>query len=113
MRPLPLAVLVLLAAPALAHAAGEEIVRLEVGESRAGVGTFMPLCDAPSVATISNGILRAVGVGETICSAATVQSVGLRRIYRVIVTRPAPKGAPAARDAGEKGGAGTGGAPQH
>lgn len=88
MRPILLAVLAVVAAPAVASA--EEIVRLKVGESKPGVGTERPICDAPTVAVISGGVLQAVGPGETLCSAATFQAQGTRRVYRVIVTRPDP-----------------------
>lgn len=103
--PLRLAVLALLAAPALTRAGDEEIVRLKVGETKPGVGTFQPMCDAPAVAVIASGVVRAVGVGETVCSVATVRAVGLRKVYRVIVTAPDRKeSAPA--DGGAKGDAG-------
>jgi hypothetical protein len=96
MRPLPLAVLLLaVAAPPVASA--EEVVRLKVGESKPGVGTVRPLCDAPAVAVIAAGVLQAVGPGETVCSAATVQAQGIRRVYRVIVTRPDPSEGPDGR----------------
>jgi hypothetical protein len=87
MRPILLAVL-LVAAPAAASA--EEVVRLKVGETKPGVGTERPICDATSVAVISGGVLQAVGPGETLCSAASVQAQGTRRVYRVIVTVPDP-----------------------
>lgn len=95
MRALPTSVvLAALAAASPALAGGdEEVVRLTVGETRPGVGTVRAVCDAPSVAVIEAGVLRAVGPGETLCSAATVQAQGTRRVYRVIVTpADAPEG---------------------
>lgn len=106
MRTLSLAALLLLAAPALAG--DEEIVRLKVGETKPGVGTFMPICDAPAIAVISSGVVRALSIGETLCSVATVQAVGLRRVYRVIVTAPDRK-EPAPKEGGAKGDASTAG----
>jgi hypothetical protein len=101
MRSLPLAALLLAAAVAPGTSSAQEVVRLEVGESKPGVGTVRPICDTPAVAVISSGVLHAVGPGETLCSAATVQAQGLRRVYRVIVTLPDPTrgkdGKPAAR----------------
>lgn len=88
MRPILLAVLVVAASPAVASA--EEIVRLKVGESKPGVGTERPICDAPTVAVITGGVLQAVGPGETLCSVTLVQAQGIRRVYRVIVTPPEP-----------------------
>lgn len=83
-----LAALALALAPAAAS--GQEVVRLKVGDSKPGVGTVRPICDAPAVAVISGGAIRAVGPGETLCSVATVQAQGLRQTYRVIVTVDAP-----------------------
>jgi hypothetical protein len=79
-------------------AAAQEVVRLPVGERYPGVGTVRPMCDAPSVAIIVDGAIQAVGPGETICSAATVQAQGTRRVFRVIVT--APQKASGGRDGG-------------
>lgn len=86
MRSLSLAVLLTCFAPALAAADDAEVVRLRVGETKAGVGTVRPMCDAPTVAVISEGSIRAVGPGETVCSVATVAAQGMRRVYRVVVT---------------------------
>lgn len=97
MRSVTLALLVLAAVPAVA-AAQEELVELSLGESRAGFPTVRPICDAPSVAVLSAGTLKAVGVGETLCSAASVQSQGVRRVYRVVVKPAEPKG----REGGRK-----------
>ena len=100
----------LLLAAALVPAAvraEEEIVRLKVGETKPGVGTVRPICDAPSVAVIEGGVLRAVGPGETLCAASPFQAQGTRRLYRVVVT---PANAP--RDGGGAGAAkGDAGAP--
>ena len=81
--------LVLLGAPAVASAQ-EVVVELRVGEQRKGVASDRPICDNPSVAVISGGVLRAVGPGETLCSATPVQNQGIRVVYRVVVTRPDP-----------------------
>lgn len=96
--------LLVLAASTAAAADDAEVVRLKLGESRPGFGTVRPVCDAPSVATLEAGVLRAVGVGETLCSAATVQAQGTRRLYRVVVTPPDPPGG----KGGERDGAGRG-----
>ena len=78
-------------------------MRLKVGETKPDVGNVRPVCDAPSVAVIEGGVLRAVGPGETLCSASPFQAQGTRRVYRVIVT---PADPPQGGDnAGEKGGA--------
>ncbi len=96
MRPLLLALAVLACSPAVA--AAQEVVRLAVGERYPGVGTVRPICDAPSVATIVDGAILAVAPGETICSAASIQAQGSRRVFRVIVTAAARSGR------GERGG---------
>jgi hypothetical protein len=87
MRTVPSALLLLslVLAPTVVRAQ-EEVVRLKVGETKAGFGTLGPICDAPSVAVLWDGVLRGVGVGETLCSAYSIQAQGTRRIYRVIVT---------------------------
>lgn len=90
MRSLPLAVLLLSAAPAAV--AAQEVVRLEVGEARPGFGSVRPICDAPSVAVLEGGVLKAVGPGETVCSVASVQAQGTRQVYRVIVRSPPADG---------------------
>jgi hypothetical protein len=83
----PVLVVSLLACASLAVA--QEVVRLGVGERYPGAGTIRPICDAPSVAIIVDGAIQAVGPGETVCSAATVQAQGTRRVFRVIVTTAA------------------------
>ncbi len=91
MRPLaPVLLLSAALAPGLARPQ-EEVVRLKVGETRPGFGTVRPACDAPAVAVIEAGVLRAVGPGETVCSTASVQAQGTRRVYRVIVTASGPE----------------------
>lgn len=94
MRSLALA-LAVLAAPAAV--AAQEVVRLTVGETQAGFGTVRPICDAPSIAVLDAGVLRAVSPGETLCSAATVQAQGTRQVYRVIV-KAKPPASPAAAE---------------
>jgi hypothetical protein len=94
--------LVAVAAPPALARAQEEVVELKVGETRAGVGTERPICDAPSVAVISGGVIRAVGPGQTLCSVSPFQAQGTRRFYRVIVTaadarKPGDKADPAPR----------------
>lgn len=102
MRALSLAALALLAAPAV-PGAQEKVLRLAVGETVEGLETMAPICDAPSVAVLWNGTLRAVGVGETLCSATSPFNPGFRRIYRVIVTRPeAPKPAAPKEEPGKE-----------
>lgn len=80
---------VLAGVPSAAEAQ-EVVVRLKVGETQTGFGTVRPICDAPSVAVIAGGVLKAVGPGETLCSVATVQAQGTRQLYRVIVTAEEP-----------------------
>ena len=107
MRPLALTLLLAAALAPAAVRAEEEIVRLKVGETKPGVGTVRPICDAPSVAVIEGGVLRAVGPGETLCSASPFQAQGTRRVYRVVVTAAdAPQDGVGA--GGAKGGAGPG-----
>lgn len=97
MRTLPAVVLAVLVLSPAGAGAQEQIVRIKVGESKPGFGTVRPVCDAPSVAVIQAGVLRGVGPGETLCSAATFQAQGTRRVYRVVVTRPDEPEAPAGK----------------
>lgn len=99
MRRSILALAVLACFPSIAVA--QEVVRLVVGERYPGVGTIRPICDAPSVATVVDGAILAVGPGETTCSAATVQAQGTRRVFRVVVTAAERKGS------GERDGSGS------
>jgi hypothetical protein len=77
---------------AAAHAFAEEpnAVKIAVGEERPlGVG-YAPICDDPSVATLSAegaGVLRGVKPGKTLCS---LQRAGGRFVYSVTVV-PAEK----------------------
>jgi hypothetical protein len=98
MRRILLALAALLAAPTAVPA--QEVVRLEVGETLPGVGSERPICDAPSVAVITGGVLRAVGVGETVCSASSLLNPGVRRIYRVVVTAPQKKAGAQGKEGG-------------
>ncbi len=92
MRALPASVaLALVVLSPAAAGAQEQVVRIQVGETKPGFGTVRPVCDSPSVAVIEGGVLRGVGPGETLCSAATVQAQGTRRVYRVIVTASGPE----------------------
>ncbi len=50
-----------------------------------------PICDDTSVATAENSdaglVFRGVAPGTTLCSAASGGGIGLRRVYRVTVTK--------------------------
>jgi hypothetical protein len=82
-------VVVLAAAPAFAD--GAEVVELEVGATKVVVG-FRALCDDPAVASIADGKLLALKVGETACSLSSGSPLGPRTIYRVIVRPASGKG---------------------
>jgi hypothetical protein len=73
--------------PSRAKAEGDEAstMTLQVGEKRP-VDGFNPVCDDPSVATISGTqslSLEAVAVGSTVCSVRQV--TGARMIFKVVV----------------------------
>jgi hypothetical protein len=70
-----------------AKAEGDETstMKLQVGETRP-VDGFNPVCDDPSVATISGTqslSLEAVAIGSTVCSVRQV--TGARMIFKVVV----------------------------
>ena len=72
-------------APALA----EEVVRAE-GRRRAERREGKPTASAttrrsPTISRDGEGVLKATGAGETICSIAPVYSPGVRRIFKVVV----------------------------
>jgi hypothetical protein len=92
MRPLLLASLLALAAPALA-ADAPPVISLKVGEKRSLGGGTLPICDDPHVAVITadgRAILQGIGPGETLCSVAPPSSPGVRTLYRVVVAVDAP-----------------------
>ncbi len=64
------------------------VVNLRVGQQlRLAGGGAAPICDDPSVATLSLdgvAVLTGVGVGSTTCSLFTVGNV--RYVFRVVVT---------------------------
>jgi len=73
--------------PSPAKAEGDEpsTMTLQVGEKRP-ISGFNPVCDDPSVATISGTeslSLEALAVGSTICSVRQV--TGARMIFKVVV----------------------------
>ena len=69
-------------------------IELTVGETKE-LGGFRPLCDDPTVAWfVDAGVLKGLKAGETICSVSMGSPLGLRLVYRVVVTaakEPAPK----------------------
>ena len=69
------------------------LFELKVGEVKPMPG-FRPLCDDPSVAAFledGSGKLTGLSPGETLCSVSVGSPLGLRLVYRVVVT-PAPPG---------------------
>jgi hypothetical protein len=87
-----------LAGSAAAQDAGPYPLQVKAGDSVAvcTTGTIMcpasdPICDDTSVATAAStpdGLaFKGVKPGTTLCSAASAGGLGLRRVYRVTVTR--------------------------
>jgi hypothetical protein len=90
--------------PAAALAEGPTRLDMQVGDERPFAG-FRPICDDPSIATITaegKGVLKALKVGETLCSASAGTALGQRTVYKVVVSARSPK-APGGKGGAAKG----------
>lgn len=76
-------------------------IELTVGEEVSVGYITAPICDAPRIAVLSaegNGVIKAVGVGTTLCSGET--PVGLRQVFEVVVKKADGKSPSSASEKG-------------